>query len=659
MLRFERPVIILTLCTCFSGYVFGQAWSGVLNPSRAVDWSQAGAPKIKEARTQCATAQCSSVSAGTVTSASINAAIASAPPSTYVLIPAGNFTISSGISVNNHSNVTLRGAGANSTFLNVTGGDSGCGGGSHAICVQSSDINYMGGPSNTATWSAGYVKGSTSITLSSVTNLSAGDPIVLDQLDDAADTGGLWVGCEVQNSRCGNDGPSGYQRTTGGVRGQQQMVTVTSISGTGPYTVGISPGLYAPNWTGTKSPGAWWATNPVFNVGFENFSITQGAGDGILLFNCSGCWVKGVRSVRTTSTGTAWFHVSLYLCNHCTVRDSYFYGLEGDSYVIPVSIGSDALIENNIIQRPGGLVFNSDCEGCVVGYNFSVNSGSNSTWFSPSQWFHSVNMFTLNEGNIGGGLYADGYHGSHVLNTAFRNRWDGREQSSGMLTTGNTAAYQLAPGARYHNIIGNVLGTPGYHTRYVATPSSDTNWTAVISAGLFEGTGGTDTLSFPTSMWWGNWDNVTNVDRWNVSEVPSSGLPNGNAYANQVPTTQTLPASFYRSSRPSFWPSDKPWPNIGPDVTNGTVGQCAGGTMQSSSCSANSQCPGSSCGVVASGRVVSSPAMDCYFTVMGGAANGTGGALEFDAAACYPTVTAGGGGGGTVNPPAGLSAIVQ
>jgi len=81
--------------------------------------------------------------------------------------------------------------------------------------------------------------------------------------------------------------------------------------------------------------------------------------------------------------------------------------------------------------------------------------------------------------------------------------------------------------------------------------------------------------------------------------------------------------------------------------------------MQSSSCSANSQCPGSSCIVIGGGRVVSNPAMDCYFNTMGGVANGTGDALAFDASACYPTVTAGGGGGGSVNPPAGLSAIVH
>jgi hypothetical protein len=51
--------------------------------------------------------------------------------------------------------------------------------------------------------------------------------------------------------------------------------------------------------------------------------------------------------------------------------------------------------------------------------------------------------------------------------------------------------------------------------------------------------------------------------------------------------------------------------------------------------------------------------MDCYFNVMGGSANGTGPALAFDTAACYPTLSSGGGGGGSVNPPSGLAATVQ
>jgi hypothetical protein len=491
--------------------------------------------------------------------------------------------------------------------------------------------------------------------LSSVANLSAGDPIILDQNDDASDNGGLYVGCETSDGSAAcysGAGPSGFQRSG---RGQQQIVNVVSISGSGPYDVTITPGIYAANWRTSQTPGAWWATNPVFGDAVENLSANWGSGDGILWFNCTGCWVKGIRGVRTTTTGTGYWHVTHMMSNHCTVRDSYFFGFDGDSYMVSASIASDLLIENNIIQRPGNIAYNSDCEGCVAAFNFFVDPTANtSNWLSQSHFYHSVMLFGLDEGNIGTGVYADSFHGTHDLNTHFRNRWDGNEPNNGVATTSGTIPIRLNPGTRYQNIIGNVLGTAGYHTSYSG------GYTSIYDFGNYYEVGTSDGLTGPTSMFWGNWDTATNGVTWNASEVPSAGLPNSNAYANAVPATQTLPSSFYLSSKPLWVSASKPWPLIGPEITSGNVGQCVAGTMQHSACTANSQCPGSSCSVIGSGRVVSNPAMDCYLTTMGGAANGnTTNAYAFDASACYPSSSTSGGGGGSVNPPSGLSAIVQ
>jgi hypothetical protein len=221
----------------------------------------------------------------------------------------------------------------------------------------------------------------------------------------------------------------------------------------------------------------------------------------------------------------------------------------------------------------------------------------------------------------------------------------------------------MAPGSRYFNFIGNILGTGGYHTTFKSIGGGDD--TTVIMTGYFPGTGGTDKLSTSTSMFWGNWDNVSNAVRWcgnssstgwsttcsSASEVPT-GL---SSYANAVPSTQTLPASFYLSSKPAWWTAGKAWPPIGPDVTGGTVGQCTGGSASASSCSADSQCVGGgSCSIVAGGRVASTPAMDCYFSVMGGTANGTGPALAFDASTCYSSSSI-----GAPSPPSSLSAVVK
>jgi len=65
-------------------------------------------------------------------------------------------------------------------------------------------------------------------------------------------------------------------------------------------------------------------------------------------------------------------------------------------------------------------------------------------------------------------------------------------------------------------------------------------------------------------MRWCNYDTVTGAVRWNSSEV-QNGLAQ---YSNPLPGNQTLPASLYLSSKPSWW-GTMPWPGVGPDVTGG------------------------------------------------------------------------------------------
>jgi hypothetical protein len=48
------------------------------------------------------------------------------------------------------------------------------------------------------------------------------------------------------------------------------------------------------------------------------------------------------------------------------------------------------------------------------------------------------------------------------------------------------------------------------------------------------------------------------------------------------------------------------------------------------------------------------PAMNCFAGVMGGPADGSGAALSFNAAACYPQQV-----GSAPNPPSNVSATVQ
>lgn len=638
-----RPLslpLLLLLLLMMPVTAHAQAWSGIIDPSRAADWSRVGSPAMAASTswTQCG----STVPAGSSASA-INSAIAACTANHYVQLAAGTFNLTTGITFGQKSNVKLVGAGANQTILILTG-TNGCMGFTAGICMASADLNYVLSQSNSANWTAGYAAGTTSITLSSTTNLKIGSAIVLDQLDDTVDSGDIFV-CYQSNGtlNCSTNGDNGgFARSN---RGQQQIVTVTSITG---GSVGITPGLYMPNWASGKNPQAWWATSPVSNMGVENLSIdvtaaegTVGMGFGIEIFNCSGCWVRGIRSI---SPGRS--HVQAQVSTNITVQDSYFFRTAGQtstSYGVESAGASAMLIQNNIFQQiTEPMSLNGNCSGCVEGYNFDIDdvfsSNGSYAWRMASSLPHAVGIsHVLIEGNQGSGFQADAIHGSHHFITAFRNVWSGYQKNNGINPTGNTVPIILNALNRFFNLIGNVLGS-------TALPNngyqSGANPIYVI------GGGESSSYSVPsdsnvarTLMRWGNYDVVTAAVRWcgnssdpgwsttcgSTSEVPG-GIAN---FHNGVPATTTLPPSFYLAAKPSWWPSAKAWPPIGPDVSGGNLSGYAG-------------------------HAYSIPAADCYTNAMTGTSDGTGSVLTFNANSCYGSNSA-----TAPQPPTGLTAIVN
>jgi hypothetical protein len=232
------------------------------------------------------------------------------------------------------------------------------------------------------------------------------------------------------------------------------------------------------------------------------------------------------------------------------------------------------------------------------------------------------------EGNQAVGLVGDDIHGTRHFITAFRNYLSGRDAASTPPKTQQTSAIILEAYNRYFNLIGNVLGTPGYHTNYQVAPSSATDGgsasTADISIYSFgysgnEGTHGAfnnDPTLLSTVMRWGNYDTVNNAVRFVASEVPT-GL---SLYANLLPVSQVLPASLRLAAAPGFWrtPWGTPaWPAIGPDVSGGNVPGLGGhaNNIPAQVCYANSP-------------------IDASYP---GAADR--GVLLFNAAICYPGAT--------------------
>lgn len=557
LMKVKALAIIAFLAWSSSINAAAQPWSGIIDPARAIDWSQAGVTGGIPTRTVIY----QTLSPG-VTAAQINTALANCPDGRVVKLSAGTYNLSSGITFDGRSNVTLRGAGPDATFLVFTGDDA-CLGQHTTVCIGANDLGYYGpgSPTHTANWTAGYAQGATVITLSSTTGLSVGMFIVLDQLDNTSNPGtDIFVS---SSSSFTDEGGGGYGRPS---RQQRQMVRVTAINGS---SVSISPGLHMPNWTASKSPGAYWGNSGSLSHGngVEDLSIdgkNSGAATLVEMIYTYDSWAKNVRGVWGPAPRA---YVALYGSAHCTVRDCYFFGSTDElsmggsqHYGVDVTNGFDHLIENNIIQHRTTPFIANGGSGTVWGYNFAINDyyPISPAWMQASNYSHEAgNGMILEEGNQAVGIKGDIIHGTSNLFTFFRNYSIGWETGKDA-ETDPVMCYSYN---RYWNFVGNVLGQPGYHTTYQGTGGSKTIW----GLGIPGNTVPADPVVAATTMRWGNYDVVSGAAKWVASEVPSAIAK----YPNPVPASQILPASFYLASKPA-WYGNNGWPSIGPDVNGGT-----------------------------------------------------------------------------------------
>jgi hypothetical protein len=593
-------------------------WTGILDPSRAVDWTQAGVVGGIPTRTTI----CSTLSSG-ASAAQINSAISSCPSGQVVFLNAGTYNLSTGIVMK--SNVTLRGSGANQTFL-IFSGSNGCGGWQGDICFMDSTGNYTGsgtvqpGGQYAATWSGGYAQGTTQITLTGIgsAGLSVGQYIYLDQANDTSIGSGFFI-CDTSSPACSLEGGAPGRAVGGADRNQVQIVRITGINGS---TYTITPGLYGQNWSSAKNPGAWWA-GMIQGAGVESLSLDHTNSDdesGIAFLNAENNWVIGVRSLAANRN-----HIWFVQASHNNIQNNYFFGTKNNasqSYGVESFVAGDNLVVNNIFEQVTVPIMNGPVMGSVFAYNFSINDFYYvAGWMMGGLWGgHDAGaMYNLFEGNNTAGFMGDVFHGTSGLSTLFRNRLVGWETGK----TEETSAVFLYSYNRYINVVGNVLGQSGYHTTY---QGSNGDGATIYNLGVGDTEGNVTVAADPTVastlMRWGNFDTVNNAVRFVASEVPS-GLAQ---YANGLPSSQALPPSFYLSVAPSWWPSGKPWPAIGPDVTGGNLPNLGGFAS-------------------------TIPAQDCY-TSMGGSAVGTGSALTFNASTCYGTAV-------VVAPPTNLTGIAH
>jgi len=443
---------------------------------------------------------------------------------------------------------------------------------------------------NSATWSAGYAQGTTAITLSGHTNLNVGSTIWLDQTDDSSDgypaRGDIWIanwGAGDSYARSGRGLVEGHVVASCGTSTPGAACTSNSIT--------LTSGVMMPNIRSSQSPGAWWG-NPssvLVGAGVENLTVdsTGAQSNAIFMINCTGCWLKGVRTVYSQAVSSGQFRINNFLnVVNSSVVDSYFYGPQATGlvsiYGISTHIVSGLLFQNNIVHASvNPFVINSPTYGCVFAYNTFDNMGVADSYSQPSFILHGHASMNLFEGNNGRNFSGDNIHTSHFFNTLFRNHFDGTVRNPS--STEAQAATTLYAVQRFFNIIGNVIGAPNW-TSYASGQSPPAHCSSCVFEFGFQGTNsnalattGNDTNVARTVLRWGNWDAVSNASRFVAAEVPS-GIAN---YANPVPASQTLPSSFYLPAPPTAW-WKTPWgtpafPPVGPDVNGGNISTSATG----------------------------------------------------------------------------------
>ena len=117
------------------------------------------------------------------------------------------------------------------------------------------------------------------------------------------------------------------------------------------------------------------------------------------------------------------------------------------------------------------------------------------------------------------------------------------------MQTGNITAMQFDAGDIAMTVIGNVLGSATATSLATAPVSAVYIGTGSGTPSIFQLGAATD-VSQTTLIAHGNYDTVTAGVKW-----------------SDTIATHTLPASLYRTAKPTWWPPANPWPRAGSDQT--------------------------------------------------------------------------------------------
>lgn len=542
-----KKIIIIILSLGLSISLGGgiDSYAQILSPERVVTWqgNVGVSGGIPNRTTVCATLSPS----GSDDTSAIQNALNKCPENQVVKLNSGTFLLSGVIDWQGVANgVVLSGSGPTNTLLQFSSG-----------YIYMRRIVSEASLSTDLELIEDAVKGETHIrTATKPAWLMTNHYYIIDQLDDPSFVAGG-----------GTEGGASYREIKGnGPRGLGQLIRVTSIEGTGPYTINFEIPLYYGfkiSQTAQIAPACYDPTlyTMRYQSGIEDLKLeatyTNTDTHMIKMETCSNCWIRRVESYNSPGAS----HVWTAFCYRLEIRDSIFHGSHGygggQGYGVSLyHVTSGALIENNIFKGLHvAMMVAYGSSGNVFGYNYAFEGIADSKQ-DPSISTHGVHAYmNLWEGNyVTNKALGDWIHGSSSHNTLFRNRILGYE-------SGKTLDQTVISIERYNrkwNVVGNVLGTGGWHNTYDVCPSGCAAKSCLDSGRIIYklgfpvnwACGGTppDDLATVGIIRHGNYDYVNNATVW-----------------DSLIADQSIPNSYYLPSKPAFF-SYLPWPSIGPDL---------------------------------------------------------------------------------------------